>query len=233
MASRTARRQRQGGDAVDRPAVLRKVMEVLSVKGFAQASIADLTSAAGVGYKALHRVFGNRDDILRAAIQYCADTEASLAHEPLRASATGREAIVSMLEENVRLRRHWPRSCGCLFTLNAFVIPPEDVDLQEFLMARRHSLLKQIRSRLAESVAEGELPKSANCEALANLCLTVLSGLTFRVLDGTPPSLLFRCIELFVDRLGFTRRRGSHRVMIPMVAEPRLTRKEPGPWKAK
>jgi hypothetical protein len=56
-------------------------------------------------------------------------------------------------------------------------------------------------------VREGELPEDANCEALANLCLTLLSGLTFRVMDGAPPSLLFRSIGLFVDALGFRVRR--------------------------
>jgi AcrR family transcriptional regulator len=211
MANRTETRPRPGGDAVDRPIILRKVMEVLSVKGFTHTSIADLTSAAGVGYSVLHNVFGTRDDILRAAIHFCADAEASLAHEPLRASPNGREAILSMLEENVRLRRHWQKFCGCLFTLNTFVIPPEDVDTHNFLTEKRHSLLKQIRSRLAKSVSEGELPESTNCEVLANLCLTVLSGLTFRVLDGTPPRLLYRCIELFVDTLGFKSRRNHAR----------------------
>jgi AcrR family transcriptional regulator len=215
MANRTESRPRQRADAVDRPAVLRKVMEVLSVKGFAQASIEDLVSAAGVGYGALHEVFGTRDEILRAAIQFCADSEASLAHEPLCASSTGRGAILSMLEENVRLRGHWPKSCGCLFTLNSLVIPPTDVDLQDFLAEKRRSLLKQIRSRLAQSVSEGELPESTNCAVLANLCLTVLSGLTFRVLAGAPPRILFRCIQLFVETLGFTRRRSHGRSGIP------------------
>jgi AcrR family transcriptional regulator len=178
-------------------------MEVLSVKGFAGASIADLTTASGVAYGALHKAFRTRDEILRTAIRFCADTEASLAQEPLRVSPNGREAILSMLEENVRLRRHWPRYCGCLFAFNAFVVPAEDADLQEFLTERRRSLSKQIRLRLAQSVTEGELPENSNCEVLASLCLTVLSGLTFRVLDGAPPGLLFRSLELFVSLLGF------------------------------
>ena len=181
MANRIETRPQQRGNAVDRSVVLRKVMEVLSVRGFAKASIADLTSAAGVGSSTLHKAFGTRDEILRAAIQFCADTEASLAHEPLRVAPTGREAILSMLEENVRLRRHWPRYCGCLFTFNAFIIPPEDAGLQEFLTERRHSLCKHIRIRLTQSMTEGELPEDTNCEALANLCLTLLTGLTFRV----------------------------------------------------
>ena len=203
MANKTETRSQQGGNNLDRPDLLRKVMEVLSAKGFAKASITDLTSATGLGFDGLRKAFGPRDEILRAAIRFCAETEACLAQEPLRVSPTGREAILAMFEENVRLRRHWPRHCGCLFLFNAFIVPPEDADLRDFLAEKRRSLSKHIRSRLAQSVSEGELPEGANCEALANLCLTLLSGLTLRVLDGAPPSLLFRSIELFVKGLGF------------------------------
>lgn len=116
MANRIATRPQQRGNAMDRSVVLRKVMEVLAVKGFANVSIADLTSAAGVGPSTLQKAFGTRDEILRAAIQCCVDSAASLAHEPLHISPTGREAILSMLQENIRLRRHGPRYCCCLFT---------------------------------------------------------------------------------------------------------------------
>jgi AcrR family transcriptional regulator len=140
MANKTDTRPQEGGSAVDRSAVLRTVMQVLSVRGFAKTSIADLINAAGVDYYTLHKTFGTKHEIVRAAIRFCAETEACLAEEPLRVSPTGREAILSMLEENVRLRRHWPRYCGCLFTFNAFVVPPEDADLQNFLGERRRSL---------------------------------------------------------------------------------------------
>src|SRR5579862_1606968 len=209
MANKTETRPRQDADAVNRAAALRNVMEVLSAKGFAKASTADLKSAVGPGYGALNKAFGTRDEILRAAIRFCADTEACLAQEPLRVSPAGREAIVAMFEENVRLRRHWPRHCGCLFVFNAFIIPPDEAELQDFLTEKRRSLSKHIRARLARSVREGELPEGANCEALANLCVTLLSGLTFRILDGAPASLLFRSIELFVKGLGFRVRRNQ------------------------
>jgi AcrR family transcriptional regulator len=212
MANKTEMRPQQGADAVDRAAALRNVMEVLSAKGFAKATIADLKSAVGPGFGALRKAFGTRDEILRAAIRFCADTEVCLAQEPLRVSPTGREAILSMLEENVRLRRHRLRYCGCLFMFNAFVVLPDEAELQDFLAEKRRSISKHIRARLARSVREGELPEDTNCEALANLCLTLLSGLTFRVLDGAPPSLLFRSIELFVKGLGFGVRRNRPRL---------------------
>jgi AcrR family transcriptional regulator len=206
---------------VDRSAVLLKVMEVLSRKGFAKASIGDLTTATGLGYSALHRTFGSREEILRAAIRFCAETEASLAHEPLRVSPTAKEAILAMLEENVRLRRHWPRYCDCLFAFNGHVVPPDDAELQEFLTEERRSLSKHIRSRFVQSVTEGELPAGANCEVLANLCLTVLSGLNLRVLDGAPQGLLFRSIEVFVKGLGFTHSRRNARARLPALRRAR------------
>jgi AcrR family transcriptional regulator len=189
-------------------------MEALAAKGFAEASMTDLNRAAGLRRGALERVFGSRDEILRAAIHFCADTEASLAHEPLRAAPTGREAIISMLEENVRLHRYWPRSCDCLFAVNAFVVPPDDFALQEYLKEKRRSLSKQLRSRLIQSVDEGELPKGTNCEALASLCFTVLSGFTVRISDGAPAGVLFKSIELFVNRLGFRPRRIRSRTTV-------------------
>jgi hypothetical protein len=90
---------------------------------------------------------------------------------------------------------------------NASIVPPDEAELQDFLTEKRRSLSKHIRARLARSVTGGELPAGVNCEALANLCLTLLGGLTFRVLDGAPRGLLFRSIGLFVDALGFRVRR--------------------------
>jgi AcrR family transcriptional regulator len=202
MANNTATRHPHGAAAA-RSALLRNVMDILSEKGFVKTSIADLRSAVGFGYAALHKAFGTREGILRAAIRCCAEMEASLAYEPLRVSPTGREAVLAMLEENVRLRRHWPRYCGCLFTSNALIVPAEENELHEFLVEKRRTLAKQIRTRLVQSVTEGELPARVNCEALANLCLTLLSGLNVRILDGAPPGLLFRSIEIFVYSLGF------------------------------
>ena len=98
MTIRTATRP-QGGGAADRSAALRDVMDILSEKGFAKTSIANLRNAADQRYAVLHKAFGTREDILRAAIQSCAETEASLAHETLRVSPTGREAVLAMLEE--------------------------------------------------------------------------------------------------------------------------------------
>ena len=187
MANKTETRPRQGADAVDRSAVLRKVMEVLSAKGFAKASIADLKSAVGPAYGALHKAFGTRDEILRAA-------DPVLRRQ--RRHAWPRSLCVYRRRAEKPFWRCWKRMCGYAGTGRDTVAASSRSTLLSFLQTRpncrtyltekRHSLSKHIRARFARSVREGELPEGANCEALANLCLTLLSGLTFRVLDGAP-----------------------------------------------
>lgn len=193
----------KGPKTLDRRAALRNIMELFWLRGFADTSIADLTKTTGMNHGALYTAFGTKGDIFHSAVEFYADAEATLAYEPLHTSSNGREAIRSMLEENVRLCRRWPNSCSCLFTLNALIMPSKDNELQDFLRERRRLIAKQVRTRLTKSVAEGELPEGANVEALANLCITVLSGLSFRVMDGVSMRLLFRSIEIFVEILGF------------------------------
>jgi AcrR family transcriptional regulator len=204
MLKRSQVRPHSSQKQLNRPAVLRNVMRVLLVKGFADTSMTDLTKAASMNRRSLYKAFGTKEEIVGAAIRFCAESEACLAHEPLRMSHSGKEAISCMLEENVRLCGRWPRVRGCLFTLNAFIIPTQDPGLQEFLSEQRRSLQKPVRDRVAQSVVEGELPEDTNVDAVANLCLAVLGGLTFRVIDGTPKGLLLRSIELFVNGLGFS-----------------------------
>ena len=192
---------------MDRTAVLRRVMQVLSVKGFAKTSIVDLTNTAGVDYRTLHKTFGTRKDILRAAIRFCVETEASLAQEPLRVSPTGEKRFWRCSKRTYGCAGIGRGDCGCLFMFNGLIVPPDEPDLQDYVFEKRRSLSKHISARLARSEREGELSGDASCQALTDLCLAVLGGITFCVLDSTPPSLLFRSIAHFVDMLGFTGRR--------------------------
>ena len=217
MSNQSQMRLNPNSRAVNRPVVLRNVMRLVSVKGFADTSVADLIKAAGMNQRSLYKSFGRKDEIVGAAIRLSAEIEAGLAQEPLRTSHTGREAILCMLEENVRLCGQWPRVCGCLFTLNAFILPAKDTTLQDFLSEQRRSLVERLRARLVQSVNEGELPENTNPDAAANLCLAVLGGLTFRVIDGTPKALLFRSIELFVNALGFSQQQS----LLPSVPKAR------------
>jgi AcrR family transcriptional regulator len=203
----TSKRQfavNRGGKALNRAAVLRNIMGILLVKGFDGTSITDLAKVTGLSPGSFHKAFGAKRKIAAEAIRFCAESEACLAREPLRTSETGKEAILSMLEENIRLCGRWPRFRCCLFVLNGSVVSMQDTSPADFVSEQRRSLEKYLRTRLAQAVRDGELPRGIRVDAIANLCLVVMGGIGFRVLDGTPKALLFQSVKLFVNALGFS-----------------------------
>lgn len=145
MANNTASRPPRGRDAADRSRVLRNVMEVLSEKGFARTSIADLRNSAGLGYAALHKTFGTREEILRAAIRFCAETEASW-RTSLCACRRPAEKPFS---------RCWKRMCGCVGigqdTVAAF-LPPTPLSFRQKRMTCRSSSSRRVSGSRSTSV---------------------------------------------------------------------------------
>ena len=188
---------------VDHSAILHKATRVFFAKGLDETSIGDLARAAGVSTSTLYKCVGTKQDIFCAAVQEIAEREFVLAQEPLRTSASGREAITGLLEENVRLCLHGPAAFSCLFTFNLLTASMPCARLHAMLLDRRRTVMKQVRTRLAQSVRETELSTEVNVAIVAQLCVAVLSGLSFRARDGVPASTLLSCIELFVDGIGF------------------------------
>ena len=188
---------------IDCSAILHKATRVFFAKGLDETSIGDLARAAGVSTSTLYKCIGTKQDIFCAAVQELAEREFVLAQEPLRILASGRDAIIGLLEENVRLCLHGPAAFSCLFTFNSLTTSMPYARLHAMLLDRRRTVMKQVRSRLAQSVRERELSTDVNVAIMAQLCIAVLSGLAFRARDGVPASTLLSCVALFVDGIGF------------------------------
>jgi hypothetical protein len=151
------------------------------------------------------------------------DCQLSSVLEPLRTAATGREAVLDMLQ---RVLSAVPMGAGqnasFLAVLHSNV---ENDSTQQTSRERRYALRSQILKRLEHSVLEGELPEDADIEALSCLCMSYVSGLAASLQDGIPGASLADSVALFVETVGFhklrtlkRRTRGS-----PAVPTPRLT----------
>lgn len=75
----------------------------------------------------------------------------------------------------------------------------------------RLSLGDHIFERLEHSVAEGELPESADIEVLTCLCISFASGLRTGLEDGISPKSLADTIAFFVESVGFHKVRAPRR----------------------
>jgi hypothetical protein len=138
------------------------------------------------------------------------DCQLSPVLEPLRAGATGREAMLEMLRGIISAGSGGDTGSNAALAGN-LPCELEDCSVQTRRSEQRHSLHSLLVERLGRSVHEGELPEDTNVEVLSCLCTSFASGLSVSVQDGICAASLASSIALFVERLGFHRVRATRR----------------------
>jgi TetR/AcrR family transcriptional repressor of nem operon len=126
------------------------LLDVFWTRGYARASIEELTQATGLLRGSLYAAYGSKEDMFRAAIRrYAADLAAAVATEK-----TGLDGAGHVLDTVVRLTVRDPARRGCVI-LNAIpeahALSPE---LREALQDALRSMQALLRKRLREALAE-------------------------------------------------------------------------------
>ena len=152
-------------------------------KGFVATSISDLTEAMGINRPSLYATFGNKESLLRRALERYSEGPSSYLQEALQQKTTLEVArymllgIVNLISGNGNpstcLWVHSAMSCGDLSGPLA----------QEFTHQRRAGLVA-LRERFERGILEGELPASTDAAALAHFLQTVNVGLSVQGATG-------------------------------------------------
>ena len=126
------------------------LLDVFWTRGYARASIEELTQATGLLRGSLYAAYGSKEDMFRAAIRrYAADLAAAIATEK-----TGLDGAQHVLDTVVRLTVRDPNRRGCPI-LNAI---PEShalsAEMREELQDALRSMQALLRKRLREALAE-------------------------------------------------------------------------------
>jgi TetR/AcrR family transcriptional repressor of nem operon len=126
------------------------LLDVFWTRGYARASIEELTQATGLLRGSLYAAYGTKEDMFRAAIRrYAADLAAAIATHK-----TGLDGAEHVLDTVVRLTVRDPGRRGCA-VLNA--IPEAHAlspGMREELQATLRSMQALLRKRLREALAE-------------------------------------------------------------------------------
>jgi AcrR family transcriptional regulator len=199
------RRPRGRPRAFDRETALRRAMEVFWEKGFDNCSMSDLVETMEINSPSLYAAFGSKEELFCEAIQLYANAEGGATLNALHEYRDGRAAIDAMLRSNVEVFTQATVPRGCMLILGAVNVGSEHRELHAFLRKRRQQVAHRVRERLAQSVADGELAASVDVDALAALCITVLSGISIQARDGVPKRVLFSVIDTFMATLPFSR----------------------------
>ncbi len=155
----------------DRDAALDLALDAFWDRGYHATSIAQLTSAMGIGAPSLYAAFGDKRQLFdEAASRYLADLRQSL-EEGLAATST-REAIERILLDAAAHYTARKRPRGCL------------VMSEPLLAEQRAEALGVIRDRIRRGRDEGELSPDTDIDELTGYIETVIAGMSAQARDG-------------------------------------------------
>jgi len=152
-------------------------------KGYEGTSYSDLTAAIGVERPALYAAFGNKEALFRRVLARYYEQHMdyfSAALELPTARKVAEHALFSSVDVNTRHRTH----TGCL-GINGIVAGSDDAEsVRQALIEFRAAGEAQLRERLERAKAEGDLPETANPEALAAFLMAVSHGMAVQAKAG-------------------------------------------------
>ncbi|XAZ21815.1 TetR/AcrR family transcriptional regulator [Sinorhizobium sp. B11] len=158
-------------------------------KGYEGTSYADLTEAAGIERPALYSAFGNKEALFRKALDRY--SERYLDYLPVALKLpTSREVAAHILYNAVDLNTRFPNHTGCLGINGAVAGSDEAEPVRQALIDFRAAGQAQLQERFERAKAEGDLPETANTEALAAFIMAMTHGMAVQAKAGFSREML-------------------------------------------
>ncbi len=161
--------------------ILKAAKGVFVEKGFARASIDDVVAASGMSVGAIYNYFGNKDELIWAAI----DTANREENDALLADTQSVGAVLDRLDRS--FRGWWEGTLDVpgvpSFLTEAWAESSRRPLIRE-LMARRFERAVMFCSvLLRESVEHGELPPDLDVDTLARTFACMLEGIVIEYVE--------------------------------------------------
>jgi AcrR family transcriptional regulator len=166
----------------DRDDALETALLAFWERGYEGVSIADLTSAIGIGAPSLYAAFGDKRRLFAEVVErYLRRLERG--RSAALGAPTAREGVEQLLRATAE--GHTSDDCarGCL------------VMSEPVLRAERRRQRDAIRDRVLRGRDEGEMAPATDVEGLADLVDVVLAGMSARARDGATRAQLDAVID--------------------------------------
>ena len=158
-------------------------------KGYEGTSYADLVEAGGVERPALYAAFGNKEALFRKALARYDERYLDYIPEALQLP-TSREVAAHILYNAVDLNTRYPDHTGCLAINGALAASDDSEPVRQALVDFRAAGQAQLAQRFERSKAEGDLPPTAQPEALAAFIMAITHGMAVQAKAGFSPDKL-------------------------------------------
>jgi AcrR family transcriptional regulator len=178
----------------ERTKALDRAIEVFWARGYAGASISELTAAMGINSPSLYAAFGSKEALFREAVSVYAATATARTLAALEAPSA-RESIAAMLLAAAEGCVVPGKPSGCLIALGAVNGGPDSDAMQQLLSERRRLTTATIRNRLQRGIADGQLPVGVDVDGVAAYFSAIINGLSIEARDGATIDALRRVVD--------------------------------------
>ncbi|MDE8652355.1 TetR/AcrR family transcriptional regulator [Novosphingobium album (ex Liu et al. 2023)] len=167
----------------DPDVALAAALRVFWQHGYEGASLSELTEAMGITKPSLYACFGNKEALFRKALDLYEREKLCYVGMALEAP-TARGVAERLLRGALATHCGETDPQGCLGVISTIACGVEAESIRQDVIARRASSEAALVERFRRAHAEGDLPASADPEALATYLTTVMQGLSLKASAG-------------------------------------------------
>ncbi|MBR0951401.1 TetR/AcrR family transcriptional regulator [Bradyrhizobium canariense] len=182
----------------DAETALDQAMEVFWRHGYEGATIAQLTEAMGINPPSLYACFGNKEGLLKAALDRYSKLRGVWMDEVV-AAPTAREVAERMLLGIADKQTDPANPPGCLLVQGGIACGTGSENVPFELAARRAENEDQLRDRFIRAKAEGDLKPTSDPAALARYVSAVSVGMGVMASSGSDREALRQVASVAVQ----------------------------------
>lgn len=191
----------------DAEVALDQAMEVFWRHGYEGATIAQLTEAMGINPPSLYACFGNKEGLLKAALNRYSKLRGVWMDEVV-AAPTAREVAERMLMGIAEKQTDPANPPGCLLVQGGIACGTGSENVPFELAARRAENEDQLRERFVRAKAEGDLKPTSDPAALARYVSAVSVGMGVMASSGSDREALRQVASVAVQAVEAQSERG-------------------------
>lgn len=184
----------------DAETALDQAMEVFWRHGYEGATIAQLTDAMGINPPSLYACFGNKEGLLKAALDRYTKLRGVWMDEVV-AAATARDVAERMLMGIADKQTDPANPPGCLLVQGGIACGTGSENVPFELAARRSQNEDQLRDRFIRAKAEGDLKPASDPAALARYVSAVAVGMGVMASSGADREALRQVASVAVQAI--------------------------------
>lgn len=182
----------------DAETALDQAMEVFWRHGYEGATIAQLTEAMGINPPSLYACFGNKEGLLKAALDRYTKLR-NVWMDEVVAAPTARDVAERMLIGIADKQTDPANPPGCLLVQGGIACGTGSENVPFELAARRAQNEDQLRDRFIRARAEGDLKPSSDPAALARYVSAVSVGMGVMASSGADREALRQVANVAVQ----------------------------------